>query len=86
MRGFVQHTLLDIIRSDVGRLHQWIQNNPFRKNNSIRKVEVSRISSDTAEANITSQTKSYGTAFPINLYKRATIRQISYSQTCTLRC
>jgi hypothetical protein len=29
MRGFGQHTLLVIIRSDVGRLHQWVQNNPF---------------------------------------------------------
>jgi hypothetical protein len=32
------------------------------------------VSSKTAEANIPSQTKSHGT----NLYKRATIRQISY--------
>jgi hypothetical protein len=29
MRGFGQHTLLGIIRSDVGHLHQWVQNNPF---------------------------------------------------------
>jgi hypothetical protein len=28
MRGFRQHTLLGIIiRSDVGRIHQWVQNN-----------------------------------------------------------
>jgi hypothetical protein len=27
MRGFGQHTLLGIIRSDVGHLHQWVKNN-----------------------------------------------------------
>jgi hypothetical protein len=56
MRGLGQHTLLGIVvgyarfwaahftghhfKSDVGRLHQWVQNNPFFKN--IRKVEVCR--------------------------------------------
>jgi hypothetical protein len=38
MRGLGQHTLLGITRSDVGRFHQWVQNNCF-KNNS-RNVEV----------------------------------------------
>jgi hypothetical protein len=42
-------------RSDVGRLRQCIQNNPFLKT----IVEKS----ETAEANIPSQTKSHGTAF-----------------------
>jgi hypothetical protein len=31
MRGFGQHTLLGIIRSDVGCLHQWVQNNVLKK-------------------------------------------------------
>jgi hypothetical protein len=31
MQGFLQHTLLGIIKSDVGRLHQSVQNNPFLK-------------------------------------------------------
>jgi hypothetical protein len=29
MRRFGQHTVLGIIRSDEGCLHQWVQNNPF---------------------------------------------------------
>jgi hypothetical protein len=41
----------------VGRLHQWVQNNIFKKNKSVGF----RIS-ETAEANIPSQTKSHGTA------------------------
>jgi hypothetical protein len=32
MRGFGRHTLLGIIRSDVGCLHQWVQNNIFLNN------------------------------------------------------
>jgi hypothetical protein len=40
MQGFGQHTLLGINKSDVGRLHQWDQNNPFFLNIR-RKVEVS---------------------------------------------
>jgi hypothetical protein len=31
MRGFGQHILLGIIRSDMGRLHQWVENNIFQK-------------------------------------------------------
>jgi hypothetical protein len=49
MRGFGHHTVVGIIRSDVGRLHQWVQNNSFL--NKSRKVGF-RISSEIAEANI----------------------------------
>jgi hypothetical protein len=55
MRGFGQQTLVGIIRYDVGRLHQWVQNNPFLNN----------ISSETAEANIPSQTESSWHCFPV---------------------
>jgi hypothetical protein len=84
MRGFGQHTLLGIIRSDVGRLHQWVQNNPF--NNNSRKVEVSvSVSPPKLLKRIPHKQNHMAllSCFPINLYKRATIRQISYSQTCT---
>jgi hypothetical protein len=36
-RFWATHFILGIIRSDVGRLHQWVQKNPFFS----RKVEVS---------------------------------------------
>jgi hypothetical protein len=61
MQGFGQHTLLGITKSDVGRLHQWVQNNIFL--NISRKVEVSVSVSPPNEANIPSQKKSHGTAF-----------------------
>jgi hypothetical protein len=72
MGGFGQHTLLGIISSDVGRLHQWVQHIFFFLNNC-RNVEVL--------VSVSPPKLLY--CFQINLYKRATIRQISYSQTCT---
>jgi hypothetical protein len=71
MRGFGQHTLLGIIRSDVRRLHQWVQN-------IVRKVEVSvSVSPPNLLKRISPHKQNHGTAcfprFPINLYKRATI-------------
>jgi hypothetical protein len=78
MRGFGQHTLLGIIRSDVGHLHQWVL---FL--NDSRKVEV-LLRNCRNEYPLTNRITWH--CFPvsfINLYKRATIRQISYSQSCT---
>jgi hypothetical protein len=53
MRGFGQHTLLGIIRSDVGRL----QNNLFKK--IIVKVEVSVF---VSPPKLLKRIKSHGTA------------------------
>jgi hypothetical protein len=84
MQGFGQHTLLGIIRSDVGHLHQWVQNNPFFNS---RKVEVSvfvHVIPLKLLKWISPHKQNHMALlswFPINLYKCATIQQISYSKT-----
>jgi hypothetical protein len=80
MRGFGQHTLLGIIRSDVGRLHQFNGLKTIFFLNNSRKVEVS-VSVYWTEYPFTKTTTCR--CFPvyeINRYEHATIRQISYSQ------
>jgi hypothetical protein len=81
MRGFVHHTLLGIITSDVGRLQNYL----FFKNNSKVKVSVF-VSPPKLLMRISAHKQNHMALIPsflIDLYKRATIRQISYSQTCT---
>jgi hypothetical protein len=77
MRGFGQHTLLGIIRSDVGCLPQWVQNNPLKKIIYSRKVEVSVSVSPPKLLKRISPHKQNHMAL---LYKRATIRQIPIRQ------
>jgi hypothetical protein len=63
MRGLGQHTLLGIV---VGYARFWATHitGHHLLNNSRKVGSVSfRISSETAEVNIPSQTKSHGTAF-----------------------
>jgi hypothetical protein len=84
MRRFGQHTLLGIIRSDVDRLHQWVQNNLFLNNSRKVKMSVS-VSPPKLLKRISPHKQNHMALLPcfLNFYKRATIRQISYSQTCT---
>jgi hypothetical protein len=65
MRSFGQHTLLGIIRSDVGRLHQWVQNNPFWSNS--RKVDVSvSVSPPKLLKRISPHKQNHMTLFPVS--------------------
>jgi hypothetical protein len=84
MRRFGQYTLLGIIRSDVGRLHQWVKNNIFKHNSRKVKMSVS-VSPPKLLKRISPHKQNHMALLPcfLNIYKRATIRQISYSQTCT---
>jgi hypothetical protein len=82
MRGFGQHILLGII---VGLMWGAFINGfiiILFLNNS-RKVEVSISVSPPKLLKQISPHMALLSCFPINLFKRTTIRQISYSQTCT---